>query len=231
VPISAVLLDVGGVLLVPHPEPVTRALTAAQIAVGHFDPERAHAVGVAAIDGITSPEDFKPGYLRAFVNAAGVRPQDQTRAVHTLIDLWARPAIDIWRHVIGGSIEGMRLLADQGMPLALVSNADGTVEEQMHTHRICQVGTGPGVSVCAIVDSAIIGVEKPDPRTFAPAIAAVGCRPEDIAYVGDTVCYDVLGARNAGLVPIHFDPFGLCGGWDEHRHVRSLAELAGSPPL
>lgn len=226
--VSAVILDVGGVLLVPHREPVTRALTDAQIDVGSFDAELAHARGIAAIDGPASRGDFKPGYLFAFVDSIGVRSGDRDRAVETLMQLWTRPAIDIWRHVIRGSAEGMRMLAEQNIPIALVSNADGTVEAQMHTHRICQVGDGAGVSVRAIVDSAVIGVEKPDPRAFASAIAAVGCLPEEIAYVGDTVRYDVVGSRNAGLVPIHFDPFELCRDRDEHCHVGSLLDLAAS---
>ncbi len=223
------LLDVGGVLLVPHAEPLTRALHAAQIDVESFDPERTHVCGIAAVDGAVTQGDFQGAYLSGLVEAMGIESRDHDRAVAALTVLWTQPAIDIWRHVIAGSVEGMRALAEQGTPLALVSNADGTVEDQMHLHRICQVGDGPGVSVRAIVDSAVIGVAKPDPRAFAPAVAAVNFPAEEIAYVGDTVAYDVVGARNAGLVPIHFDPFDMCPGGDQHRHIGSLAELAASP--
>jgi FMN phosphatase YigB (HAD superfamily) len=45
-------------------------------------------------------------------------------------------------------------------------------------------------------------------------------------YVGDTVKYDVRGARAAGLNPIHFDPYELCLERDDHPHVSVLGEVA-----
>ena len=44
-------------------------------------------------------------------------------------------------------------------------------------------------------------------------------------YVGDTVRYDVRGARAAGLEPVHFDPYGLCPERGNHAHVARLADI------
>ena len=44
--------------------------------------------------------------------------------------------------------------------------------------------------------------------------------------MGDTMRYDVRGARAAGLVPVHFDPYELCLERDDHAHVKGLAEVA-----
>jgi putative hydrolase of the HAD superfamily len=44
-------------------------------------------------------------------------------------------------------------------------------------------------------------------------------------HVGDSVHFDVGGARAAGVRPVHLDPFEMCGLQD-HEHVRSLADLA-----
>ena len=41
----------------------------------------------------------------------------------------------------------------------------------------------------------------------------------------DTVHYDIRGARNAGLRPVHFDPHELCESKDDHAHVRTIAEV------
>ena len=222
---SALVLDVGGVFLVPHPALISQSLAAAGIDVGNVDPARAHFSGVRAMreesgDGRSDQGD----YLDGFVLALGVPAVDHGRAVDALASLWL--TLDVWSHVLADSVRGLRLLAERALPLAVVSNSDGTVEERLLRHAICQVGLGPGVSVLSISDSAVIGVEKPDPRAFAPAIRAVGMPPDQIAYVGDSVRHDVLGARSAGLVPIHFDPFGWCQSEDQHRHIRSLSELA-----
>ena len=78
-----------------------------------------------------------------------------------------------------------------------------------------------------IVDSAVVGVAKPDPRIFGFALDALGV-PADgtVLHVGDSLRYDVAGALAAGLQPVHMDPHGLCPQPDGHPHVRSLAALA-----
>ncbi len=119
----------------------------------------------------------------------------------------------------------LRRLAEQGVPLGFVSNSDGTAEEQLRQHRIGQVGPGEGVEVAVITDSAVVGLAKPDPRVFDSAVVALGLSPERIAYVGDSVRYDVLGSEAAGMVPIHFDPHLTCQSGHKHRHVEAIVEL------
>jgi len=52
-----------------------------------------------------------------------------------------------------------------------------------------------------IVISGEIGVKKPDPRIFEPALAEVGLNATEVAYVGDTR-EDILAARAANMIPI-----------------------------
>lgn len=47
------------------------------------------------------------------------------------------------------------------------------------------------------------GLKKPDRQFFERIVSEVGCRPEEIAYIGDRIDNDVLPAAAAGLVPIH----------------------------
>jgi FMN phosphatase YigB (HAD superfamily) len=56
------------------------------------------------------------------------------------------------------------------------------------------------------------------------AVATLGVDSGRSVYVGDSLFYDVAGARAAGLVPLHFDPFLLCTG-DDHGHIEGLKEL------
>ena len=51
----------------------------------------------------------------------------------------------------------------------------------------------------AILISANLGAEKPAPEFFAAVVAAAGCAPGEIVYVGDRLDNDVLPARRAGL--------------------------------
>ena len=81
-----------------------------------------------------------------------------------------------------------------------------------------------------VVDSAVVGVSKPDPAIFGIALDASACpRARRVLHVGDSLRYDVAGARAAGLQPVHLDPNGFCPAPDGHRHIRTLAELAASP--
>ena len=109
--------------------------------------------------------------------------------------------------------------------MGIVSNADGTIEEQLRRNEICQVGEGLGVPVLAIVDSHVVGIAKPAAEIFRHALEPLDVSPSSAIYVGDTVRYDVRGARAAGLRPVHFDPFDLCVERADHDHVRQLSEV------
>jgi HAD superfamily hydrolase (TIGR01549 family) len=76
--------------------------------------------------------------------------------------------------------------------LGVVSNFYGNVGVILD-----EVGVAPLLT--AVVDSNRVGVSKPDPAIFALAVQALGCRPDEVLYVGDSFEKDVVGARAAGL--------------------------------
>src|SRR4051794_2280135 len=125
-----------------------------------------------------------------------------------------------------GAAEALRALQEAGYELAVVSNASGTMEQQLLQHRICSVEGGEEAAVAIVVDSDVVGIEKPDPRIFTFALDALGLEAERCLYVGDTVYFDVQGARAAGLRPVHVDPYELCPD-EDHPHITELAELTG----
>jgi len=78
-----------------------------------------------------------------------------------------------------------------------------------------------------ILDSAVVGVAKPDPGIFRIALDALNVPADGTAlHVGDSLRYDVAGALAAGLQPVHMDPYRLCCAPEGHPHISSLAELA-----
>ncbi|MCC7369633.1 MAG: HAD family hydrolase [Chloroflexi bacterium] len=222
---DALIFDVGGVFLIPHPEPVAEMLDPHGIVFDRLQIEQAHYAGVVALDGHLGPNDIPGQYLVSFLEALGVHVDHREHAHGLLSQLWSMPERDWWSHHVPGSRDGLRALHEAGHTLAVISNANGRVEQQLRSYGICQVGEGAGTPVRAVIDSHVFGVEKPDPRIFHHVSDLLGLPPERCVYVGDTVRYDVLGARAAGFQPFHFDPYGVCRSTDVHPHLRSVADL------
>ena len=224
---DAVILDVGGVFLVPHYETVAAAFEPWGIEPNAQQAERAHYFGARALDiASDDPVELRYAYFFGYAEGAGVPRQQWPVAVDRIRAAWAVPNIDVWRQHVRGSIDGLRQLAASGVKLGIISNSDGTVEEQLRRGEICQVGGGLGVPVLAIIDSGVVGVSKPQAEIFRHALEPIGVEPEGAVYVGDTLRYDVRGARAAGLLPVHFDPYALCDQRDDHAHVACVADVA-----
>jgi len=76
----------------------------------------------------------------------------------------------------------------------------------------------------AVIDSHVVGVEKPDPAIFAIALEQIGSRPERAIFVGDVPAVDVAGARAAGIAPVLLDRHDSFPDVDAPR-IAALEEL------
>jgi len=76
--------------------------------------------------------------------------------------------------------------------LGVVSNFYGNVDRVL-------AETGIASLLSTVVDSAVVGFAKPDPRIFACALRALRCRAGETLHVGDSYARDIIGARAAGL--------------------------------
>jgi putative hydrolase of the HAD superfamily len=76
-----------------------------------------------------------------------------------------------------------------------------------------------------ILDSAVVGVEKPDPAIFRAALTALEVAPEEALFVGDLYEVDVVGARAAGIEAVLLVPQADASD-PECRRVDSLVALA-----
>ena len=107
--------------------------------------------------------------------------------------LWVRP------------MEGARAAVDavraMGLRTAVVSNSDGRAESHLRNTDMLR-----GIEF--VVDSHIVGVEKPDPGIFGFALTRLGIAPERSLYVGDIRSVDEAGSRAAGMRFVLIDPLG-----------------------
>ena len=95
-----------------------------------------------------------------------------------------------------GLAETLSALHAQGMRLGVVTNGD----VRFQAPKITQLAIGRYLST--VVISEAVQVQKPDPRIFAHALAAIGCAAVHTWFVGDHPLNDVLGAAAVGLRPI-----------------------------
>ena len=240
--VSAILLDAGGVLVFPEPDRVLPPLNAAGFHPDLATLERAHYQAMAIQDAAAQPpaqDTWWRQYLLTYIAACGV-PEDQCEALAIEVDHGVRGYS--WAHVGAGAIDGLRAVAALGLPMGVVSNSDGTVESDLRRLGVCHAPRTPdalsvpwvppaapeltGVPVGVVIDSAVVGVAKPDPAIFYIALNALGVPPGGtVLHVGDSLRYDVAGALAAGLQPVHMDPYGFCPEPDGHPHIRRLADL------
>jgi YjjG family noncanonical pyrimidine nucleotidase len=103
--------------------------------------------------------------------------------------------------LLPGALDLVRGLAGE-YPLALVTNGIASVQNK----RFAASPITPYFK--AIVISEEVGIAKPDPRIFRPALEKLGVAAADVLYVGDSVTSDMAAARNAGMDFCWLNPGG-----------------------
>lgn len=220
--VRTLLLDAGGVLVRPGFERLAKALRARGV---EADPARlAAAEGLAKrqLDRPPVPElstDEERGwlYFDLLLQHAGIPRSAATDGALRELKDW-HDRFNAWDEVPEGVREALARLRASGRRLAVVSNANGTVVTLFRRLGLLE-------AFDAILDSAIEGVEKPDPRLFRLALDRLGAAAATALHVGDMYEIDVVGARAAGLRAVLVDADGLYPEADCPR-VRSLLELA-----
>jgi putative hydrolase of the HAD superfamily len=95
-------------------------------------------------------------------------------------------------------IELVRELRQRAVPLAIISNSEGHLAE-----LVAELGWAADFDV--VVDSGRLGIDKPDPRIFSHACAALAIPTTELLHVGDSWEADVGGALGASASAVWFD--------------------------
>jgi putative hydrolase of the HAD superfamily len=213
-PIDAVVFDAGGTLVRLDFEWMASRVTAAGVPLEPGRLRRAEIEGRRAYDRSHGPTGDDGGhapsvargdalvYFRGMLEAAGVGPTvvdrvlEEYRARQLERGLWTRP--------MDGARGAIDALGAMGLRIACVSNSDGRAERHLEA-----CGMRAGLEF--VVDSQLVGIEKPDPAIFHIALERLGVAPARALYVGDIRSVDEVGAGRAGMRFVLLDPFGDYG--------------------
>ncbi len=155
---------------------------------------------------------FWAGVYEGIVDDMGVaepkRYAEILRLAYASTEAWA-PFADVT-----AALQGLRA---HGVRMGVVSNWTDALPGILH-------GLGMAQYFDFILTSAEIGIEKPDPAIFTPALALTGVDPREILYVGDSVKHDLPSAAAAGM---HFALIDRHGRHPDAgcRRMSSLVEL------
>ena len=154
----------------------------------------------------TESRSVAGSYFRYVLEELGVTDPGTVRAVAEWRKEYNLP-VGLW-HVPDPEAEtALRLARNAGCVAGVISNSNGSVRSILEK-------TGLAAHLHFILDSAVVGVEKPDPRIFLMGLAEARVEPCEAVYIGDLYSVDVLGALAAGMAAVLLDPGGVWGERD-----------------
>ncbi len=124
--------------------------------------------------------------LEALADAGVIAPE----AVGEFTTPIARYCYDAARATIESARPTLEYLAGR-YPMVLVSNFYGNINAVLADFHLSQYFK-------TVIESAVVGVRKPDPAIFRLGVDALGLSPEEVIVVGDSLKKDILPARSIG---------------------------------
>lgn len=154
-------------------------------------------------------EYFSQSYARSGVPERAVAEVSEASRL-------AHAAEHLWTFALPGTGAALESLKASGYRLAVISNADGRMERALAV-------AGLRDHFEFVIDSDVVGIEKPHAEIFHAGCRAMGMEPAECLYVGDLFPVDYVGAMAAGLSAVLLDPLDIHGS--RAATVRELPEL------
>ncbi len=206
--VRAVFFDAGNTLVYPRLDEIAAGLTTEGHPATVEDFHVAERIGKAKLDEWLWPQIRKgevprqvdPYYWGEYLSALAARLKvpDSIRGqvINRVVDRFKD--ITMWSKIFDDTVPLLKTLRERGYYLGVISNSIGTMEQQLQ-----RVGLAPHFDT--VLDSAIVGVEKPHPEIFQIALGRAGVTASESVFVGDTNATDVGGAQLAGLTGVLID--------------------------
>lgn len=139
--------------------------------------------------------------------------EDEFKAAHQAVldDLYAEV-----QRITAHSIDVLRQL-HECFPMVLVSNFYGNIHCVLHEFGFDDLFLN-------VVESAVVGIRKPDPRIFelgVEAFSTPSLRPNDVLVVGDSFYKDILPAQKTGCHTAWFKG----EGWTAETYDESVPDM------
>lgn len=109
-------------------------------------------------------------------------------------------------------------------PMVLVSNFYGNVESVLEDFDVRKYFD-------TIVESAVVGVRKPDPKIFALGVEAIGLKAEEVLVIGDSYRKDIVPAESLGCQVLWIKGKGWTADEDAQQHPNIIKKLSEAADL
>ncbi len=202
---TTIIFDVGSTIVNIDYDQIIGAAAESGVKLNMKDLRLAEHSGKLLIDEQTVPikkntdKSKWDNYLKEIFLTAGY-PSEKINSFLTEVKRLDSIGFGIWSKKNSEADDILGVLKNRGYNLGIISNADGRIAGLLDFLDLaCYFN--------AVIDSHIVGVEKPDPLIFKIMLEKLDCPPEKAVYIGDLYSVDVLGARSAGIIPILIDPF------------------------
>ncbi len=198
--VSGIIFDYGGTLD-SHGDHWSHIILEAYLAAG-LEPEiedfvRAYIYGERQLaqPGAVDPSDTFLDLMRKKIEAecSQLDPQPDAATREAI----ARHCYESARSCTAEARPMLEELA-QDYPLVLVSNFYGNLEAVITDFGLAEYFK-------AVIESARVGVCKPDPAIFRLGVEALGLPPEEILVIGDSMDKDILPAASLGCRTLLID--------------------------
>ncbi|MET7861592.1 HAD family phosphatase [Streptomyces sp. NPDC005318] len=190
-PFDAVLCDFDGVLRLWDPDGMTALDRAAGLPEGTLAAAAFRTDLLdAAVTGAISDDQWRAQVAEDLTRTCGSAGR-------------ARDLVESWSALTGRiDPDVLTLLAGlrSRVPVVLVSNATTRLEDDLAALDVSD-------AFDAVVNTARLGLAKPDPRVFEAAARRVGADPRRCLFIDDTLGH-VAAARAAGLSGHHYQHVG-----------------------
>ena len=106
---------------------------------------------------------------------------------------------DLYQHTCEETARSIEVLLKlkECYPMVLVSNFYGNIQTVLREFGLDGIFS-------KIIESAVVGIRKPDPRIFTLGVEALGLKSEEVIVVGDSIDKDIIPARDAGCHTVWF---------------------------
>ena len=143
------------------------------------------------------------------------QPDETTR------DRWVKEIAAYCDNAARGCIDEARPMLEglhEKYPMMLVSNFYGNIDEVLRSYGIRHLFKG-------IIESAVVGIRKPNPTLFRLGVDALELNPEEVLAVGDSLRKDIEPAEQLGCHVLWLKGKGWTDEEDQQTHPHTITRV------